>query len=612
MTGVSSGVSVLELRISNFRSFRNVSVRLGDLTLLVGANNAGKTNLLDAMNLALGTGRRVVGVDDIHSAVGEPSLPKDRKAVIDVLIKPIGTDGAVLDSFPDGSYWTSLWGTGIAQDSAVHDFVGIRTTLMWDPVRGEYAPSRKFLKDWKPFAHWLSTEEGHAIASAQIEPIAVSYIDAQRDLENDLRTRGSFWRRLTDDLGLSDADIKGFEAALTKLNEELVSKSGVLTHIHENLVNLEDVIAANKAGINISPVPRTLRDLSRGVDVTLSTPGAQAFPLARHGMGTRSLASLLVFRAYVEWKRKQAAATGDSIHAFLALEEPEAHLHPQAQRALYHQIATVSAQRLLSTHSPYISGQAGLADLRLVVRKKSESTVSELDLSKITKDERVVVERQVVATKGDLLFSRALILYEGIVTEEQAFPIWAKIFWGKTVHELGFSFVGAGGHNYSPFVWLAESFGIPWFIYSDGEDAAVKGLSESLAKIGIADYKTRSEVTVIPEKGDIEAELVRDGYLAQIVEALDKAFEPGFLDRYIKNLHGKPGSTTAGVEYTRDYKSAGGRERAAIDALRRHKRSAATPLAEVIGALADPARRIPTTVAQFFAEISKHFGLSRS
>jgi putative ATP-dependent endonuclease of the OLD family len=210
-----------------------------------------------------------------------------------------------------------------------------------------------------------------------------------------------------------------------------------------------------------------------------------------------------------------------------------------------------------------------------------------------------------------LLYSRALILYEGIVTEELAFPIWAKAYWGKTVHELGFSFVGAAGHNYFPFVWLAQSLGIPWFIYSDGEDAALQGLTSSLAKIGITDYKTRSEITVIPEKGDIEAELIRDGYLPQVSEAFDKVSGPGFLDGYIKEHNGRPGPKKAGVEYTREYTSAGGRERAAIDALRGNKGNVASSLAEVIAALPDPARRIPTTVAQFFAEISKHFGLSR-
>ncbi len=43
---------------------------------------------------------------------------------------------------------------------------------------------------------------GTLLDAAQIEPIALHYIDAKRDLEDDLRTRGSFWRRLTDDLGL--------------------------------------------------------------------------------------------------------------------------------------------------------------------------------------------------------------------------------------------------------------------------------------------------------------------------------------------------------------------------------------------------------------------------
>lgn len=607
----TSGITVLELRISNFRSFRNVAVPLGDLTLFVGANNAGKTNLLDALNMALGLGRKVLGADDIHTTSGESGPPKDRKAIIDVLIRPVDESGLILDAFPDGSFWTGLWGQGIAQDAAVRDFVAIRTTLVWDPVKGEYGSSRKFLKDWKPFPDWLTAEESGSVTSSQIEPISVSYIDAQRDLEADIRAKGSFWRRLTDDLGLAAADIKEFEEALSKLNEELVAKSGVLTHIQDNLEDLEHIIAASKAGINISPVPRTLRDLSRGVDVTLSTPGAQPFPLAKHGMGTRSLGSLLVFRAYIDWRKKQAQAAGDSVHALLALEEPEAHLHPQAQRALYQQISSVSAQRLVSTHSPYISGQAGLADLRLVVRTKNETTVAALDLTKITEEERRAIERRIIASKGDLLFSRGIILYEGVVTEEQAFPIWANAYWGKSIHELGFSFVAADGHNYFPFIWLANSFGIPWFIYSDGEDAAIDGLKKSLAKIGIADYTKINEISVIPDKRNFEAQLVHEGYLPQIEEAFNKS-EPDFLDKYIKRLDGKEGPKKAGVKYTRDYSSAGGRERAAIDALEGEKALIATPLAETIANLADATRRVPPSVAGFFEMISKHFGLSRS
>jgi hypothetical protein len=105
--------------------------------------------------------------------------------------------------------------------------------------------------------------------------------------------------------------------------------------------------------------------------------------------------------------------------------------------------------------------------------------------------------------------------------------------------------------------------------------------------------------------------LIRDSYLPQIEIALDQVFEPGFLDQYIKKHHGNPGPKKAGVVCTRDYISDGGRKRAAIDALRGNKGSVAIALAEVIAALPDSDRCVPTTVAQFFTEISKRFGLNR-
>lgn len=42
------GVKVTDARVSNFRSLENIEVELDDLTVLIGANNAGKTSFLDA------------------------------------------------------------------------------------------------------------------------------------------------------------------------------------------------------------------------------------------------------------------------------------------------------------------------------------------------------------------------------------------------------------------------------------------------------------------------------------------------------------------------------------------------------------------------------------
>lgn len=250
----------------------------------------------------------------------------------------------------------------------------------------------------------LTADEQGTATSSQIEPIAMHYIDAKRDLEEDLRSKGSFFRRLTDDLGLSDADISTLEAGLTALNHSMITKSEVLKHLKDTLTRLQDVIAAEKATVDIAPIPRRLRDLSKGIDVTLSTTGAQTFPLNRHGMGTRSLASLLVFRAFASWRNEKAIAAGDKLHSILALEEPEAHLHPQAQRALFGQVMAIPGQRVVSTHSPYFAGQARLEDLRLLVKSGSSTSISKLDLGSLSGDERRKLEREVIASHSENAF----------------------------------------------------------------------------------------------------------------------------------------------------------------------------------------------------------------
>jgi putative ATP-dependent endonuclease of the OLD family len=216
-----SGVKLIAIRAADFRSLTNIEIMLNDLTVLVGANNAGKTSLLDAVQFAIGAGRRLLGKEDIRLANDEADVPRDRRAIVDILLRPVDGDGLIIESFPGGSFWTGLWGTGIAQDDEQNDMVGMRSVLEWSEIYGDYRTTRKFLKKWKPFADWQNSEVGDTVGAADIEPIALHYIDAKRDLEDDLRTRGSFWRRLTDDLGLSDADVQKLEEALSDRNKTL-------------------------------------------------------------------------------------------------------------------------------------------------------------------------------------------------------------------------------------------------------------------------------------------------------------------------------------------------------------------------------------------------------
>jgi putative ATP-dependent endonuclease of OLD family len=136
-----------------------------------------------------------------------------------------------------------------------------------------------------------------------IEPIGLHLLDAKRDIKDELSNRGSFWNKLVSDLDLNDIAIEKFEKILTHLNEEIISGSQVLTHVQDHLDDIYKTIGGNRGSVTITPIPRHLRDLSRGMDVSYATKDAQTFSLSKHGMGTRSLAAVLIFRAYTTWRQ---------------------------------------------------------------------------------------------------------------------------------------------------------------------------------------------------------------------------------------------------------------------------------------------------------------------
>ncbi|MGS1026885.1 ATP-dependent nuclease [Burkholderia glumae] len=606
-----SGIAIVDVRISNFRSLANIEVELGDLTVLIGANNAGKTSFLDAMFAAVGSGRKILGQDDIRLAHGEAMPPKDRQVVVDVRIRPIGENGEIADRFPEGSFWTALWGTGILIDDQEFDeSMAFRTTLGWRAEKADYVVERRFLREWRPFADWLGTPtQDRLLTAAQLEPVALHYIDAKRDLDDDLRRQGSFWRRMTEDLGLSGEDVAALEAELSGINQQIVNKSEMLQRLKTNLADLQAVVSADSAGIDIAPVARKLRDLSKGVDVSFSTAGAQSFPLSRHGMGTRSLASLLVFRAFTAWRGDVATESGDKLHSVLALEEPESHLHPQAQRSLFAHIRKIKGQRVVSTHSPYFAGQARLEDLRLFIKKGGDTSATRLNLSELQKaDDLRKLQETVIESRGDILFARAVVLCEG-QTEELALPIWAEEYWGTSIHELGFSFVRVNGTDYFPFIWLAKSLDIPWYVMADAEAKPISDLEGALKKAGQPAIANSSNVVAVTLGNNFETQLLADGYLPEVEIALDQAHgEEKFLDSYIDTLDGKP---LKKGRPNRDYKSVGGRLRAAADAMENSKTRLAKPLARTISTLPDQERRFPQHIEKLLSKIGSDHGIQK-
>jgi putative ATP-dependent endonuclease of OLD family len=528
-----SGIIVTEARVRNYRCLRSVDIELDFLTVLIGQNNAGKTSFLNALFAAIGAGQRIISSDDVFLQKTEVSAPKDRVIAIDILIRPTDDQGKTIDVFPQGSPWLELWGLGVVQDEDGRDLVAIRTQFKWNTIKGEYALDRKFLKDWqKDPAKWEDSkpvEKVAAVSAQQIEPLAVYLLDAKRDIAEDLRTRNSFWNKMVEDHGLSAEDVERIEETLSDINKDIVESSDVLTHIQSHLKGFHETLSCEENSVSITPLARHLRDLSRGMDVVLSTRGAPPFPLNQQGMGTRSLGTFFTFWAFTTWRQKQGSSS--AVHPMMAMEEPETHLHPQAQRSLFRQIRRMPGQRIISTHSPYICGQSEIAHIRHFSKQAEETLVCRIDLgtgaNKLTDEDLRKIDRQVMNTRGDMLFARALIFFEG-ETEEQAVPDFAEKYWGKHPNDLGYSLIGVGGKgNYLPFLRMAVSFNIPWYIFSDGEAATVAALNIALAAIGQNAIPNNPRVIVLPGGNKFETYIVseasKDALITAIVERKAKS-----------------------------------------------------------------------------------------
>jgi putative ATP-dependent endonuclease of OLD family len=510
-----SGISVVAVRIRNFRCFRSVTVPLHPTTVLIGENNVGKTSFINAIHAAIGSGVKSLSEDDIFISHDETSPPRDREVMIDLLIRPTDNSDKLVDVFPEGSPWTELWGNGISQDDNGHDQVIMRTKLSWVASKSDYVADRHFLREWMnneddvPNAPKMSAPLG----SQHTDPLALFALDAKRDVVDELRSRSSLWSKLVSDPGLSDEAIEEIETALSNLNQTILENSKVLSHVETHLHTVSKILNCDEDGISITPVPRHLRDLNRGMDVRLSMKGASSFPLAQQGMGTRSLATMLLFRAYMTWKQKTRRE--DALHPFVSIEEPEVHLHPHAQRALFQQIRAIPGQKLVSTHSPYVCSQAQIAEFLHFMKQGSETRVTWCNAidpatgdAILSREDLRRIDREVMNTRGDILFCRCLVLFEG-ETEEQAVPGFAQNYWSHHPNELGISFVGVGGSgNYLPFLRLAQSFKIPWVILSDGEPSTIQAVDAALAKVGEIPVANNPKVVYFPNGNDFESYVV--------------------------------------------------------------------------------------------------------
>lgn len=603
-------IQVDTIRISGFRGLRNIEVSLPKVAVLIGTNNSGKTSIIKALQLALGDYSRYVAEEDLFIAADQTTATY---ILVDVRVVAIDEEGTRIEKF--STAWVEHFGDYIQSEADGKQFVAIRTTSTPNSIKGGFETLRSTLDRWPDVTNWADEKVRETKLGNRKFNIPLIPIDAQRDIHLELRDKSSFIGKVLANINYDAKDIANLEDIIKTANDEAVAKSPELQNLKKHLEGLSQSFSGSGVA-EITPLPKKIRDLSKHFSIHFGESTANSFSMEYHGMGTRSWASMLTVKSFLDMTAEKYANEAEPFLPILAAEEPEAHLHPNAQKTLYTQLADSKRQVIVSTHSPYLAAMCNQENLRHIRRAGDEVHIDMLRTNLDDEGKRRL-QREVIHTRGELLFSNAIILCEG-ETEEQALPILFKKYFEYDPFVLGITFIGVGGSGkkYLPFLTFAKDFSIPVFVFSDGEAAALKGLQKNYSDIFPGTDVTNNNHITILEGTDFEGYLLNNGYRDIIEKTILESDGENFIDDWIKTRNGaflgrkktnQPPCKSCGQfifeEQLRNYKEEGGLNSAILEILDSSKTKYAPMIAQALCSLDN--NKLPPKVIEFFEKVKK-------
>lgn len=446
---------IAEIRIENFRLFGAgdhafVLPLAPGLTALVGENDAGKTAVIDALRLVLGTrDQDMLRVDPVDFHQPAPGGEQADQIIVRLTFRGLTTaDRGAFSEFltyesNDGATDTALIVTWVAKRNA------------------KVGSSRRVLPP-----EWRTGEKGDGplLDLGARSLLTATYLRPLRDAERamsagrgsrlsqilqhtkEIRDIGISFNKLTDPpadpktlsvLGLGDyashlfGESEGIKQARKRLNDEYLKP---LSFANDQLYARIGVASAQEDSLR-------LRQLLEKLELAL-TASADAESAHSRGLGSNNL-------LFMACELLLLAAESDGF-PLLLIEEPEAHLHPQRQLRLMsflqEQAKKMRAdgqriQIIVTTHSPNLASELQLDNLALIEGGRAFPLCR--GKTKLSASDYRFLERFLDVTKANLFFARAVLIVEGDA-ENILLPVIAKLL-GRDFHYYGVSVVNVGG-----------------------------------------------------------------------------------------------------------------------------------------------------------------------
>ena len=516
-TEPTTDLTISSVVVRNFRGIEEIRLELEPgTTYLVGENNSGKTSILLALWSALGSRQPLD--DDLRRAADGTPAPE---ASVDVFVEP-----ATGHRFTKQLTQQLIH---VQRDSSTQkDTVGIRTVFAPSREGSALSTRRSFLQ---PDSHgaWLPAP------SPVLQPRVMKLLDAHllnasRDLAHEFANRTSIWGRVLSDLQIEHHAEEGdsrvnLERDLADVARRVRDASPVLSALQTDLRGIADA-QASVGSVEVQPLPPRLEELARTTEVVLHQDNKPVLPLRLHGLGSRSLATMLVFQTLAKFRL--GADRGFRPHLITLLEEPEAHLHPQAVFALRSLLDRLPGQRIVSTHSSQLVADAAPQSVRLL--RRSAESIRLLNLPPDTAKRAAQFRRYVERPFGEIIFARAIVLCDGS-TERYVLPILLSNHFRCNPAGLGISFIDCESMNREQtgmIIRAAHDIELPWLVFADNDDAGEFALRNVTHPTSGKPLTPDSEEVIMSGEKQIEQLLIDANYYKQIEQvARDNDVELG-------------------------------------------------------------------------------------
>lgn len=495
-----------QIEIKDFRSFEQATVSFeSSLTALVGENNSGKSNVIDALRLITKPvgDRRDRYCEDEDVRDGAISRAFTLKAKYEGL--NIEQQGMLISALQGPTENIAIFGLDYKASSK-------------EKPRGE-------IKQWAG-KHGLEPEQGASdlIRHVYLPPLR----DAQRALASGNATRIlSLLRHFLDETVTEEILIKDL-----KRNTDHITITNINGTVDSLLKQLTGGVRAQNASLGFAE-DDDLSDIARDLRFKLSDEGVSPEDLCKSGLGFANLLFMAI--VLVELEKAQDA----DLTLFL-VEEPEAHLHPQLQSIvlsfLLDQAKESQAkeqtsgkpagriQIIVTTHSPNMA--AGVSPKHLTVirsvqpenGKRQRSVAIPINLLQIPEPQMNKIERYIDVTKSSILFGKKCLLVEGIV-EALLLPAIArnyvykdKNFKSNLNKFLGIALIPIHGVDFEPYVnvllspYSGHSISDLIVVVTD-EDPAVPGDRKKALEKHVATFGASQKLKVFSNSNTLEYEL---------------------------------------------------------------------------------------------------------